>query len=335
MIKKMKVLMIMGGVGLTKEKKFAGIFNERQADSLSKLGIEIHQVYVGKGFSLFHPLKNFFYLLYKRRKIKPDIIHAQYGSMTGFLGVLTHGKIPLIISFCGSDLLGSYKLNGEQTLKGRITVKLSRISARCASGIIVKSKGLEEALPSYYRPKARIIPTGVDLKLFCPMNKEKVRRKLQLSIDKKIVLFNVSSGESTKNLRLAKTAFELLRKKRKDVKLFLMRNEPPERVPLLMNACNVLLVTSRHEGSPNVVKEALACNLPIVSVLCGDVKERLEGVYPSFIVDYLPESLTNALNKVLEIDERSNGREKVQDLAIEKIAERIRNFYQEIIEGKL
>ena len=323
--------MIMGGIGPTKEKKFAGIFSERQADSLSKLGIEIHRIYVGRGFSLFQPIKSFFCLLYKRWKIKPDIIHAQYGSMTGFLGVLTQGKAPLIISFCGSDLLGACRSNGKKNIRGEMGVKLSKIAANYASGIIVKSKGLMDALPDSCRPKAKIIPSGVDLKLFYPIDQDEARRKLQLPIDKKIILFNMGSNGANKNLKLAQESFTLVQGKRSDVILFLIQNEPPEKIPLIMAASDVLLVTSYHEGSPNIVKEALACNLPVISVPCGDVKERLQGVYPSFVVNYSPKAIANAIYETLKINKRSNGREKVQDLSVEETANQIKDFYCKII----
>lgn len=334
MTKKIKVLMIMGWIGPTKERKFSGIFSERQAKSLLKLGIEVHRVYVGKGFSLFQPIKSFFCLLYKRWKIKPNIIHAQYGSMTGFLGVLTRGKTPLIISFCGSDLLGACQLNGKENIRGEIGVKLSKIAANYASNIIVKSKGLMDALPDSCRPKAKIIPSGVDLKLFHPRDHNEARRKLRLPIDKKIILFNPVDNNPNKNLKLVQESFRLVKGKQSDAMLFLIQNESPEKIPLLMAASDVLLVTSYHEGSPNIVKEALACNLPIVSVPCGDVKERLQEVHPSFIVDYSPKAIVKAINKIFKINRRSNGREKVQDLSIEKIAKKIRDFYFQTIKEK-
>jgi glycosyltransferase involved in cell wall biosynthesis len=55
-------------------------------------------------------------------------------------------------------------------------------------------------------------------------------------------------------------------------------NIPPAEMPLYMNACDLLLLTSTHEGSPVVTKEAIACNLPIVSVNVGDVEDQLKGI---------------------------------------------------------
>lgn len=331
----MKVLMIINGISPTKKKKllkFFSSFTNRQADSLSRLGLEIDYIYSGR-LCLSQIVKLFFRLLYKKIKIKPDIIHAQYGGLMGFLSALIHGKSSLVVSFCGSDLLGSYKSNGKKTLKSRVAIKLSKVAAIYASGIIVKSKELMEALPNHCKSKARVIPNGVDLNLFYPADQSEARRKLKLPLNKKIILFNRGSDDFIKNLRLAQDAFKLLQKRQKNAMFFLMQNEFPESVPLLMNACDVLLLTSQHEGSPNVVKEALACNLPVVSVPSGDVRKRLDGVSLSYVVDYSPKALADALNKVLEIGKRSNGREKVQNLSIEKVAEKIRDFYFQIIKG--
>jgi len=52
---------------------------------------------------------------------------------------------------------------------------------------------------------------------------------------------------------------------------------------------DVLLNPSYHEGSPNVVKEAMACGLPVVAADCGDVRKRLAGCTPEAVVDRTPE----------------------------------------------
>jgi teichuronic acid biosynthesis glycosyltransferase TuaC len=89
----------------------------------------------------------------------------------------------------------------------------------------------------------------------------------------------------------------------------------PHQVPLYLNAADVLLCASRAEGSPNIVKEALACNLPIVASPVGDVPERLQGVFPSKVVAREPEAMADALIEILSLKQRSNGRERVMQVA--------------------
>jgi teichuronic acid biosynthesis glycosyltransferase TuaC len=99
-------------------------------------------------------------------------------------------------------------------------------------------------------------------------------------------------------------------------------------MPLYYRAADVLLCTSKVEGSPNVVKEALACNLPVVSVPVGDVTERLAGVYPSAIVPRAPKHISEALTKILSERKRSNGREQVRHLSLEHVAQKILQVYR-------
>jgi teichuronic acid biosynthesis glycosyltransferase TuaC len=107
---------------------------------------------------------------------------------------------------------------------------------------------------------------------------------------------------------------------------------PPAEIPLYMNAADVLLVTSRTEGSPTVVQEAMACNLPVVSVDVGDVRERLEGVSASKVLaDRDPVALGAALAEVIALQQRSDGRVHASSLGIEAIAARLAEFYRQVL----
>jgi len=118
--------------------------------------------------------------------------------------------------------------------------------------------------------------------------------------------------------------------KRSDIALEKIMGVPHEMMPIYLNAADVLLVTSLHEGSPNIVKEAMACNLPVVTVKCGDVSERLENVYPSRVVtSYAPRLIADAIMDVLQSKSKSNGREelKKQKLEIESFGKALVNVY--------
>src|SRR5215813_6801688 len=110
-----------------------------------------------------------------------------------------------------------------------------------------------------------------------------------------------------------------------------LRGVPHGEVPIWLNASDVLLLTSLHEGSPTVIKEALACNLPIVSVNVGDVRERIWGVDGCYIAAPDPSDLAAKLNLVYSGRRRVAGRVKMQELSLERIALKLKNLYQDLV----
>jgi len=97
-----------------------------------------------------------------------------------------------------------------------------------------------------------------------------------------------------------------------------------------MNAADVMLLTSKHEGSPNTVKEAMACNIPVVSTPVGDVRERLAGVSPGG-VGATESELVVLVEDVLSNPTRSNGREAVQEVSWDRIGDQIIDIYQSVL----
>jgi glycosyltransferase involved in cell wall biosynthesis len=102
-------------------------------------------------------------------------------------------------------------------------------------------------------------------------------------------------------------------------------------VPIWLNASNVVLITSLHEGSPNIVKEALACNVPVVSVDVGDVKERTRNIQGCYLASPEPAALADKLQRVYESVGRVAGRIAVEELSLERVAARLREFYQQTL----
>jgi glycosyltransferase involved in cell wall biosynthesis len=101
-----------------------------------------------------------------------------------------------------------------------------------------------------------------------------------------------------------------------------------EAVATYLNAADLLLLTSEHEGMPNSVKEALACNLPVVSTDVGDVARYLADVTPSAVHDD-DEALAEAVVEILSSGERSNGRSQVEDIRLERTVERLKGVYED------
>jgi glycosyltransferase involved in cell wall biosynthesis len=154
----------------------------------------------------------------------------------------------------------------------------------------------------------------LDLEMFSPQDKRAARAALSLPENRRLVLFGGNPTVPRKRFSLAQEAIALLNGQ-PDVELVVPRGVPHRQIPLYMNACDALVLASLHEGSPNVVKEALACNLPVVSVDVGDARERI-GSLPGCVVcqDDRPETIAAALTEVLNQKTPFNGRDAVKDL---------------------
>jgi len=169
---------------------------------------------------------------------------------------------------------------------------------------------------------------GVDLARFSPVPRAEACRALGLDPGRRRVLFAADPALPGKRFPLAQTAVQIARREDERVELHVANGLPPERMPLEMSACDVLVVTSLHEGSPMVVKEALACNLPVVSVDVGDVAERTRGVPGCRLVPPLPTAIAWALGEVLHAGTRGDGRRAVEAVSIGRVAEELVTIYR-------
>ncbi len=238
-----------------------------------------------------------------------DLIHAQFGQSGLVVGKT---ETPLVVTFHGSDLHGIVGEDGDYTLKGRLLRTASRRVARRATRVILVSCHLSAFLPMH--TPFDVVPCGIDLEKFSPLPREKARSELGLPQEDPLVLFASSPRNPVKRFGLAQKVMKQLDETR-PARLLTLEGIPHERVPLYMNACDALLMTSRHEGSPMVIKEALACNLPVVSLAVGDVADRISAVEGCVLCrSEAPEDLATALSPLLLHPRRVSGRTTVADL---------------------
>ncbi len=307
------------------------IFAKRQANVLRNFGISVDIFHLRVWSSICPFLKEVRRLRSVIQKTKPNIIHAQFGTMTSAACAFCNTK-KLIITYRGSDLNPS---NDVSRVRMHLSHFLSQVSSLRAARIICVSKQLEERL--WWAPNhVEILPSAVDLDLFRPMEKAEARFALGWKQDEKVVLFNEGYDPISKGIHIVKQAIKIAEKSIGRVRFMSLRkNVSPDDMPLYYNASDCLIVASAYEGSPNVVKEALACNCPVVSSKAGDAEERLRGVYPSRIVGRNTQELGKALAEVLELGKRSNGRENVTELSLEHITRRLIQVYNEVLEKEI
>lgn len=311
----------------------SGTFLEQQIQSLRQIGLEVDVVFVDrahKGMGAYLGLRR--QIRARIADLRPDLVHVMYGGVTADqVTRIVHDR-PAIITFHGSDLLGEHLSGFLRKLIAGYGVWASWRAARRASGIVAVSKALQDALPEDVgRSKVRIIPCGIDLERFKPLNRDACRDRLGWDADRFRILFPSNSGNPVKRPGLAKAAGEVVNRLGIHAEIHHLRGVPNSDVPIWLNASDVLLLTSLHEGSPTVVKEALACNLPVVSVDVGDVRERIQGIEGCYLASAEPGDLAAKLRSVYAGPRRVAGRVKMQELSLERIALRLKEFYGEIL----
>jgi glycosyltransferase involved in cell wall biosynthesis len=306
-----------------------GVFVADQILALRDAGVEIDMLHVnraGGGRQSYRRLAGRARAAVADRE--PDVVHVLYGGVMADVVTRATNAAPVLVSFCGSDILGGRSAHGVARAAAAIGVVASRRAARRAAGIIVKSRNLLEKLPSAV-PKecVWVVPNGVDLERFRPADRDASCAALGLDAARRHVLFPAAPERPEKRFALAEAAVAGLRS---PVELHALAGRPHEEVPLWLNAVDAVLLTSAYEGSPNAVKEALACNTPVVSVDVGDVRERVEGVSGCAVVDADAAALAEALAAVLARGERTDGRRKVRELSQERVAQTVAEIYAEL-----
>jgi len=300
---------------------------KNQGESLKQNGIDLDYFTIkGKGINGY--LKNIPILKKYLKAHHYDIIHAHY-SFCGWVTKLTLTKIPVIVSLMGSDTYGNVNIDGERKFYSYINILSAKLLQPFVKKMIVKSKNLESY--TYLKNKVKIIPNGVDIIKFKPIEKNICREKLNIDINYKIILFLGNPSDPRKNYNLLKKAINII----KDVNVKIIKPYPVDNKDIVyfMNAADVLVMTSYLEGSPNVIKEAMACNLPIVSTDVGDVKEIIGDTEGCFICSYDHKDVADKIKMALDYGKRTNGREQIIKLGLDSdsIAKKIIKVYEEVV----
>ena len=307
----MKVLFVSG-------KKIDGHLSpiiKNQTNSLRNIGLKVDNYSVeNKGF--YGYLKEISVLRKHLRQHKYDLIHAHY-AYSGFLVALAT-RLPIVVSLMGGE--------AYQNLYWIPIIKI--FSALRWNAVIVKSDKMRDILKIR---NSYVIPNGVDLDKFKVIEKQIAKRKVNFDDSKYILFINASRYE--KNYELAKNANRIL--DNSGVKLKLISNVSQGIMSYYLNAADILLLTSNFEGSPNVIKEAMACNLPIVSVDVGDVKEVIGETNGCYIAKRNPEDIATKLSNALLFGNRTNGRNVIEQVLDQNIiAKKIITLYSKLINVK-
>ncbi len=353
----MKILIVASD----KQGRFAPFIEEQMA-ALQACVVEIIRYGVtGKGNAGY--LRELPALRRLIRAERPDIIHAHYG-LCGLLANLQR-LVPVVTTYHGSDI------NVPSILRfSKIAMRLSAynifVSKRnvaIALGDAAIGNGLLAIGMNHNRLNRRytLLPCGVNLpRPWSEMHSQQVDQltlnqwvQNVLNTDAKYVLFAGAFDNAVKDPDLAKSVIAFYNEAmgnrqwaidldanrqspmaNRPIKLLELKRYNRDQVNALMYNCDALLMTSKTEGSPQVVKEAMACGCPIVSVDVGDVAERVSGVEGCYVVGTRnPKDIAEALQKAIAFGERTNGREKIVEMGLcnEQVAEQLLYIYKQLL----
>ena len=350
----MKILVLASD----KSGKFAP-FIEEQIVALQQTGVEIIRYGVtGKGItgylSELPALRRFI------RAERPDIIHAHYG-LCGLLANLQR-RVPVVTTYHGSDI------NVPSILRfSKLAMRLSKANIFVSKRNIALAGYSEDISVATTTLPFRegygvgyFLPCGVNLTDDQLTTRTEARKALGIADDAKIVLFAGAFNNAIKDPELAKeTIFEVNRMislsledvdSSETLSILSSNNNAPSltgeielkelkgfsriQVNQLMCAANCLLMTSRTEGSPQVIKEAMACGCPIVSVDVGDVAERTSEVEGCYVVPSRdPKDIAQALLQAIAFTGKTNGRERIIEMGLsnEQVAEQLKEIYEQVL----
>jgi teichuronic acid biosynthesis glycosyltransferase TuaC len=300
----------------TLEQPAFGTFVRDQVDALRRKGVDIDLLFIDGRKGNLSYVGGAFRTWGRLLKRRYDVVHAHY-VLSGIVARL-QPVLPVVVTYHGSEL----GVGPDHWLS-----KLTRAVHPLFDSVIVVSPKMRAALED---PKVHVVPCGIDLEDFGPIPVVQARQQLGLPPHSPLVLWPGDPKRPEKRFRMLEQAVEQVRQAMPNVELVLVSGKPHDVIPIYMSACDVLGLTSAYEGSPMVIKEAMACNLPIVSVDVGDVAEVIGGTDHCYLVEPTPEAVAEKLLLVLSNRQRTNGRSKVGHLSSAAIADQLIDIYKEV-----
>lgn len=305
----------------TREYPIFGIFVKEQVESLQKLGVDCEVFYCNgqnKGFK-----KHITYvprLWWKVLTGHYDVIHCH------------HVLSAIILCMTGWPFFKKCIVSYQSKPEYEWGYKVFRVMRVLFSAVIVKFEPGQLA-----HRKIHYLPNGCNQDLFRPLNKNQCKKELGLDINKRYLLFMDSSKKPREVKRVDRfndvVDILLQNYQHKYLERIILRNTPREQTPLYMNACELYMMTSDIEGSPNSVKECMCCNIPVVSTPVGNVKEMIGDIPGAYVSEsFEPCELAELCDKVLNNTDPFDGRDRflAKGYGIATVAEKLRRLYEKV-----
>ena len=305
--KKLKILIVC-----SKNSGQISPFIAEQAEALNqtnKVEVEFFTI-ENKGWRGY--LKSRKHLLLKIKQFQPDLLHAHFG-LSGLLANLQR-IVPVITTYHGCDI-------------NKASLRVLSVFPLLFSkfNIFVSDKQVNKVW--LIAGKFMVLPCGIHLSNFYPIDKLEARKELGWSAERKVILFSSNFSRPEKNPSLANEAIKLVN----DFELIELKGFTRREVCLAMNACDAGLLTSIREGSPMFIKELMACKRPIVSTNVGDVSELISNIEGCEIVNFDASDVAKAISKVTLFKCVEYPTESFNKIDNINVAQTLLKIYQKVV----
>jgi teichuronic acid biosynthesis glycosyltransferase TuaC len=324
----LRVLMVTGIYPKT-ERPHSGTFIKSQVESLIAAGLEVEVIHPKPGPAPLRYISAAIQVFLKTLHGQFDVVNGHYGLWC--LAARMQWTTPVVASFLGSDLLGIVMAKGGYARKGKLFFWVSRWLSHRVDAVIVKSEEMKAALSG---GNVFVIPNGIDFELFRPIPRTEARAALGWDQDSYYVLFGNDPKRAVKNFPLARAAMERLHGRGILVHLVVASGLPQNKVVEYINASNVLLLPSITEGSPNIVKEAMACNVPVVATSVGDISQLIGRTEGCRVCSFDPDELAAALEEALRHPGPTTGRMDISHLERSVVAQQVIAVFKQVTSKK-
>ena len=322
--KSFRVLMLTG-IYPTEQNPHSGTFVKTQVDSLVAEGLEVDVVHPNPGPVPIRYASAAIQVFLKTLTGRYDVVHGHYGLWC--LLTRLQWTTPVVADYLGDDLLGTVKADGSYSKKGAYVVKVSRWLCGHVDAVLVKTEQMKKAATGR---NIYVFPDGVNFDLFHPIPRSEARAKLGWDQDRNYVVFANNPDIPVKNFALAQAAIDRLSQRGITAELVVANGLPQTKVVEYINASNALILPSIAEGSPNVVREAMACNVPVVATNVGDVAQVIGGTEGCVVCTHDPDELSEGLEVALRHKEPTTGRNDTEHLSSSAIAKQLISVYEQI-----
>jgi glycosyltransferase involved in cell wall biosynthesis len=314
-----------------------GAFVAEQVRSLRAAGVSVEVLFINPRATRLNYALGVRHVIQKLRAGAYDVIHTHHTytlPIVDLARTLICRGVPVILTNHEGEALDKTRtsLSWHPASRLRRSITLKRLMARRADFAIFVSSKLAEAIATHNR--YAVVPCGVDLDKFQPLEQAVCRQQLGISTEAPVVFFPADPNSEGKRFALARMAFQLILRSHPNAMLRTGGNIQHALMPLHYNAADAVIQTSFYEASPTVVKEALACEVPLVSTDAGDTREIIEGVPYCFVCRDNPPDLASRI--LCCIGHRATGgRDKLRarGLGLDQVAQNLIRIYRFVGHG--